>query len=60
MKIGLRYCEVQEIGGQISEKYIQGKWKLVHEIGRFEKLRVQEIGIPLLFNFYSIISRFKS
>ena len=32
-KIGLRNREVQEIGGKITEKYIQGKRKLVHKIG---------------------------
>ena len=44
-KIGSRNC-----GG--SKKFIQGKRKLVWEIRRFEKSRVQEIGIPLYIQVY--------
>ena len=40
-KIGSRYREVREIEGKITEKDIQGKRKLVREIGRFEKSRVK-------------------
>ena len=46
-KIGSKHREVREIGGKITEKVIQGKRKLVREIGRFEKLSVREIGILL-------------
>ena len=39
---------VRNIGGiKITVKQIQGKRLLVRDIGVFEKLRVQEIGIPL-------------
>ena len=46
-KIGLRNWEVREIESKITEKFIQGKRKLVREIGRFEKLKVPETRIPL-------------
>ena len=39
-KIGSRNPDVQEIESKITEKFIQGKRKLVREIGRFEKSRV--------------------
>ena len=36
-----------EIGGKITANFIQGKRKLVREIGRFEKLGVRGVvGIP--------------
>ena len=41
-KIGLRnynvYCDIQETGGKITEKYVQGKQNWFPEIGRLEKL----------------------
>ena len=43
-KIGSRNREVREIESKITEKFIQGKRKLVREIGRFEESRVREIG----------------
>ena len=46
-KIDSRNREVGEIESKITVKFIQGKRKLVLEIGRFEKSRVREIGIPL-------------
>lgn len=45
--MGLRNQEVQESEDIITEKYIQGKQKLVQEIKRFEKSRVWEIGISV-------------
>ena len=38
---------LREIEGKIIDMLIQGKQPLVRDIGRFEKLRVREIGIPL-------------
>jgi len=46
-KIGLKNRIVREIGGKITALTEEGKRGLVRVIGRFEKLRVQEIGIPL-------------
>ena len=46
-KIGLRYREVWEIGVKIREKYIQEKRKLIREIRRFKKSKVQASGISL-------------
>ena len=51
-KIVSRNWEVQENGGKITKKFIQGNRKLVREIRRFEKSRVQEIGIPLYIQVY--------
>ena len=42
-----RKREIGVGGGDITEKYIQGKQKLVEEIETFEKPRVREIGFPL-------------
>ena len=44
---GSRNREVREIESKITKKFIRGKRKLVPEIGRFEKSRAREIGIPL-------------
>ena len=45
-EIGSRKREAREIESKITEKFIQGKRKLVREIGKFEKSRVREIGLP--------------
>ena len=50
-EIGARKQEVREIESKITEKLIQGKRKLVREIGRFEKSRVREIGLPLYITY---------
>ena len=47
MKIGSTNRWVRKIGSKTTERYTQRKLKLVREIGRFEKSRVREIGIPL-------------
>lgn len=54
-KIALQDQEIWEIRSNILQRStIHGKWKLVWDIGSFEKPRVPEIGIILSFLFLTI------
>ena len=46
-QVGSRNREFKSSKVKLQVKQIQGKQSLVRDIGRFEKPRVREIGIPL-------------
>ena len=45
---------VREIGGKLQRLTAEGKQILVRVIGKFEKLRVREIGIPLYLEVFPL------
>ena len=48
-KLVQKIVEFEKWGVKIQCSTEEGKWPLVRVIGRFEKLKVREIGIPLYF-----------
>ena len=54
-KIGSKNREVREIAKIVDCLTEEGKQLLVRVIGRFEKMRVREIWIPLYYSIYVII-----